>query len=260
MSGTGDREFGGRVAVVTGAARGIGAETARLLSERGAAVGLLDVEERAAAELEAELRGRGGRALAIPTDVRSEASIRQALEVVQAELGRPTILANVAGTNRYGRVESLAIEDWDLLMEVNVRGMFLTIKHAVPAMRAAGGGSIVNLSSVSAEIGATGYCAYHTSKGAVISLTRALALELAPDNIRVNAVCAGWVDTRFSDEALARSEDPRAARRAAESAHALGRMATPEEVARAIGFLVSGESSFVTGTPLFVDGGFMIKK
>lgn len=138
--------------------------------------------------------------------------------------------------------------------------MFLACKHVVPLLREAGGGSIVNLSSVSAYTGADGYAAYHASKGAVLSLTRALALELAPDDIRVNAVCPGWVDTAFSEAVFDDGEDPASLRERAHAAQALGRMATPADVACAILFLVSDESSFVTGAPLFVDGGFMVKK
>jgi len=130
------------------------------------------------------------------------------------------------------------------------------MKYAVPVMREARGGSIVNLSSVSAYIGADGYAAYHTSKGTVLSLTRALALELAADNIRVNALWPGWVDTPFSDHAIALSEDPAATRIAAGESHALGRMVRTEEVAQAVLFLASEASSYMTGTVLFVDGGY----
>lgn len=249
-----------KVALVTGGARGIGAATVRLLVEKGCDVALLDLPDSQGHQLAEELTERGSNCLFVSADVREEEQVRQAVSRVRQELGNISTLINIAGTNRKGRIESLSADDWDQVMEVNVKGMFLTTKYTVPSLREAGGGSIVNLSSVSAYIGADGYAAYHTSKGAVLSLTRALALELAPDNIRVNAVCAGWVDTPFSDYVFDNSEDPDGMRKQAHAAQVLGRMATPEDIARAILFLVSGESAFVTGAPLFVDGGFMIKK
>jgi NAD(P)-dependent dehydrogenase (short-subunit alcohol dehydrogenase family) len=171
-----------------------------------------------------------------------------------------TGLVTVAAINRVGPIADYDCADWDAMMAVNVRGVFLAAKHVVPLMQAAGGGAIVNMSSVSAFIGARGGAAYHATKGAVLSLSRALALELADDGIRVNSVCPGWVDTPFTDRYLATLPDPTAARAKAERLHALGRFASPADVAGAVSYLLSSSASFVTGTELIVDGGFMIRK
>jgi NAD(P)-dependent dehydrogenase (short-subunit alcohol dehydrogenase family) len=143
---------------------------------------------------------------------------------------------------------------------VNVKGVFLAYKYAVPLMKAAGGGAIVNLSSVSALVGTSNSFAYHTSKGAVLSLSYATAQELAPFNIRVNAICPGWVDGGFTHQVMRSLSDPQPLFQAARDAHLLGRMARPDEVAEAALFLASSAASFITGTALFVDGGFMVKR
>lgn len=249
-----------RVAAVTGAARGIGAATAKSMAAEGATVALLDRANSQGPVVVEEISQQGGKAVFIPTDVRNESEVAGAVEEIGRRFDHIDTLVNVAGINRKGRVEDLSVEDWDAVMEVNVRGMFFTIKHAVPVMRESGDGVVINLSSVSAYVGADGYAAYHASKGAVLSLTRALALELAPHGIRVNSVCPGWVDTPFTDDAIALSEDPTATRSSAAASNALGRLARPEEIGRAIVFLASDAASFVTGTQLIVDGGFMIKK
>lgn len=250
----------GKAALVTGAARGIGAAIARLFAAEGAAVALLDLPGTTGGQVASEIVSSGGQALFIPTDVKEESQVSAAVQQIRETFGRLNIVVNAAAINRKTRIEAITVEEWDLIMAVNVRGTFLTIKHAVPLMRESGGGAIVNLSSVSAFIGSDGYAAYHATKGAVLSLARGLALELAQWNIRVNALCPGWVDTPFSNEALTVESDPDAARAAANASHVLGRMARPEEIAQAALFLVSDAGSFVLGESLVIDGGFMIKK
>jgi NAD(P)-dependent dehydrogenase (short-subunit alcohol dehydrogenase family) len=249
-------DFEGKVAMVTGAAGAIGSATVRLLIERGAAVALLDTANSRAQALTDEV----GQALFIPTDVSDEMQIQSAIEQTARHLGAPTLLVTVAAINRTGPIEAYAVEDWDAMMAVNVRGVFLPIKHCVPHMKAAGGGAIVNMSSVSAFIGSSGGAAYHTTKGAVLGMTRSLAQELAPHGIRINAVCPGWVDTPFTDQYIESQPDPAALRAYANGLHTMGRLAHPAEVAEAVCWLLSEKASFSTGTDLFVDGGFMIKR
>jgi meso-butanediol dehydrogenase / (S,S)-butanediol dehydrogenase / diacetyl reductase len=250
-------DFEGKIAVVTGAGGAIGSATARLLVERGARVALFDLSTGKAHELAAQL---GAAARFIPTDVKDETSVRDAVAQTVEHLGRPSLLVTVAAINLTGAVDALAVEDWDMMMAVNVRGVFLPIKHVVPHMKGLGAGAIVNMCSVSAFVGSTGGSPYHTTKGAVLSMTRSLAQELASHSIRTNAVCPGWVDTPFTDAYINAQPDPAALRDYANGLHALNRMARPNEVAEAVCWLLSERASFTTGSELFVDGGYMIKR
>jgi NAD(P)-dependent dehydrogenase (short-subunit alcohol dehydrogenase family) len=182
-----------------------------------------------------------------------------ALAAAFARMGQLIGLACIAGINApKARVEDLPWADWSRVMAVNVAGTLLAMKHASPQLQT--GAGIVLMGSVSAHIGTDGYAAYHTSKGAVLGLMRAASGEFAPRGIRVNAVSPGWVDTAFTDQSLAQLPDGQTIRAGAGAAHLLGRMARPEEIAEALLFLLSPDASFITGTELVVDGGFLRKK
>lgn len=227
---------------ITGGAGGIGAALVRLVQREGWQVASLDLQENPEADLSLRL------------DLTDEAAVAAAF----ARIGPLRGLACIAGTNARGRVEVLPWADWQRVMAVNVTAPMLAMKHASPHLEP--GAAVVLMASVSAHVGADGYAAYHTSKGAVLGLMRATSGEFAARGVRVNAVSPGWVDTGFTDRALAEVPDAAAVRAQAGEAHILGRIARPEEVAEAILFLLSDAASFITGEELFVDGGFMRKR
>ncbi|MCU0512938.1 MAG: SDR family oxidoreductase [Anaerolineae bacterium] len=252
--------FSGQVAVITGATGAIGSATAHLLAAEGAVVALLDQQVAAGEALAAALQHQGGQALFVPCDVSSDSAMPAALAQVAQSAGGPTLLVTIAGINLNGTLETLTVADWDRMMAVNVRGVFLAAKYTVPFMKQAGRGAIVNMSSVSAFVGSKDSSPYVTTKGAVLSFSRSIAGELAPYGIRVNAICPGWVNTPFTDQYINAAPDPKALRDFASGQHLLNRMAEPAEVAQGIAWLLSDAASFVTGTELFVDGGFMIRR
>lgn len=256
-------ELQGHVAVITGAAGGIGANIARLFAAEGAAVALLDRTRDSLAILTAELNAAGRTATAHPVDITVSASVETAMADVVRAHGRISILVNCVGFLRTGKVDQMSEADFDAVMAVNVKGVWLATKYALPHLRAtglAGGAAVVNLSSVSAYIGTDTGWAYTVSKGAVSSFTHAVSQEFAPAGIRVNAVAPGYVDAGFTHQSMARNPDPVAMVARANSLHVLGRMGQPQEIAQAVLYLASARASFVTGTVLFVDGGFMVKR
>jgi NAD(P)-dependent dehydrogenase (short-subunit alcohol dehydrogenase family) len=234
--------FTGKRALVTGAASGIGEATARLLHAEGADVVLADVD---AARLDALAAELGERAEPRVVDVRDE----DAVAAVTAGLD---VLVNVAGIGSTQDAPGTPLEVWEDVFAVNARGTFLCCKHAIPSMRERGGGAIVNVSSVAALVGLENRAAYSASKGAVVSLTRALAVDHVADGIRVNAVCPGTVDSpwvRRLVEEVGESLDTLRARQP------LGRLGTTDEIAEAIAYLASDAAAFVTGSVLVIDGG-----
>ena len=220
-------------------------------------VALLDRPGQNLELLAAEL---GASVIAVPADITNSDQVSSAVSTAVQHFGGLTSLVNAVGILRQGRIDEMLETDWDDLMAVNVKGVFLACKYAVPHLKASGGGTVVNLSSVSAYVGSNGSFAYTASKGAVSSLTFGIAQELGAFGIRVNAICPGWVDAGFTHHAMSLAPDPSVLEEQARNAHVLGRMASPDEVAKAAVFLSSSASSFVTGTSLFVDGGFMIKR
>jgi NAD(P)-dependent dehydrogenase (short-subunit alcohol dehydrogenase family) len=245
----------GRRALVTGAASGMGAASAELLAAEGAAVVLADLDE-AGAEAGAEaIRAAGGRAVALRCDVASSSDVKAAVSAAVDHFGGLDIVVNCAGIIRRASVVETTEEEWDRVMAVNIGSVFLTGKHAVPVMAAGGGGSIVNISSGWGLKGGPDAASYCASKGAVVNLTRAMAIDHGPQGIRVNCICPGDTDTpMLRSEAHQLGLDETAFLE--ESAERpLNRLGTGEDIARAVLYFASDDSAWVTGSTLVVDGG-----
>jgi len=245
----------GRVALVTGGAQGIGRAVARRLAAEGAAVALVDLDEAGARRVAAEIEAEGGRALPVAGDVAREEDVRRAVEQTVARLGALRVLVNNAGVNVMKTVESATQEDWARAMDVDLKGVWLCCKHALRHLRAAGGGSIVNIASTHAFRTLPGSFPYAAAKGGVISLTKSLAIDAGPSDVRVNAICPGTIETRLTGEWLAAQPDPERARRRLLAAIPLGRIGTPEDVAALALFLAGDDSRFLSGAVIVLDGG-----
>ncbi|MGD0986947.1 MAG: SDR family oxidoreductase [Candidatus Sulfotelmatobacter sp.] len=245
----------GKTAIITGGAGGIGRATALLFAREGAAVCVVDLNEDSGREVAREIAAAGGRATFERADVTHESNCRRVVERTVEELGGIHILFNNVGIIRRASVLETSEQDWDAVMAVNVKSVFLMSRVVVPMMAAAGGGSIINMASGWGLAGGAKAAAYCASKGAVVLLTRAMAIDHGPQNIRVNSICPGDTDTamlRSEARQLGEAED----RFLAGSANRpLGRVGRPEEIAHTALYLASDASSFVTGTALVVDGG-----
>ena len=246
----------GKVALVTGAASGLGAATAQRLARDGAAVLLTD-REAAGEAVALSIVGEGGKAAFRRHDVTCNDDWAAAVEQAVSDFGRLDILVNNAGVA--GGRHDLMDHDyaaWRHILAVNLDGVFLGLRHAGPRIAASGGGSVINLSSILGKVGLAGAAAYCASKGGVTLLSKAAALEWAPLGIRVNSVHPGFIDTPMVSNALATREDGNEMRVALMNAHPIGRFGVPREIADAIAFLASDDASFITGAELVVDGGF----
>lgn len=245
-----------KVAVITGAGSGIGKATALLFAREGAKVVVADMNERAGHETVAAIKETGGEATFIQVNVTSAAEVQVLVEQTVATYDRLDIIYNNAGIQIKGTAESMTEEDWDKVMAINVKGVWLGCKYALPQMKKQGGGVIVNTASGAALIGTRENVAYCASKGAVLQITRQVALDYAAHGVRVNAVAPGVVDTPLMAPVWHTMGDVEAAKETVGSRHPMGRLAQPEEIAKAVLFLASDESSFSTGSCLVVDGGY----
>jgi NAD(P)-dependent dehydrogenase (short-subunit alcohol dehydrogenase family) len=248
----------GKVAMVTGGGMGIGRACGELLAAEGAAVAITDRDVPAGTAVVAALTALNYRAIFVQHDVSKESDWTRAVaEVVQA-FGRLDILVNNAGVGVFGDVEHTTLDDWRQLMSINLDGVFLGIKHVIPAMRTAGGGSIINLSSIGGLVGDPALAAYDASKGGVRLLTKSAALYCARGGtkIRVNSVHPGYIHTPMVQHAVEASGHPDEMYRTLEALHPVGHLGEPIDVAYAVLYLASDEAGFVTGSELVVDGGY----
>jgi len=247
----------GKVAVITGAGLGLGRATAIRMAEEGASVAILDVLDKEGSALAAELAARGLAARFWHCDVSWEAEVEQVMDEVAAHFGRLDILVNNAGVSGANKpTHEITEAEWDYVQSINVKGVFFCTKHAIAHLRAARGGSIINLSSIYGLVGGADVPAYHASKGAVRLMSKNDALTYAPDKIRVNSVHPGFIWTPMVEHHLSDMGDLEAGRAAVAALHPLGHMGEADDIAWGCVYLASDEAKFVTGSELVIDGGY----
>lgn len=249
----------GKVALVTGAAKGIGRATVELFAREGASVVAFDQDAEGAHAVVKAVTAEGGRALAVDGDVRTSKDAERAVAACRSTFGGLDVLVNNAGVLGAGTVESTDEREWDRVIGINLTGVYLVSRAAVPAMRDRGGGSIINVSSAAGLVGWYDQAAYDASKGGVVNLTRSMALDLAGDAIRVNCLVPAHVVTPMSDAALQNTADGRRRRQQMIDLQPMGRFGEPIEIAYGALFLASDESSYMTGSPMIMDGGYLAR-
>lgn len=246
-----------QIAIITGGAMGIGEATARRFAAEGASVVIGDVAGEAARRVVKGITTSGGRAVYFQVDVRQPEEVEGLITAAMETFGGLDLLVNNAGIALARSTTDTSLEEWERVLGVNLTGAWLCARAAIPAMIRQGGGAIVNVASNAGLVGFPNLAAYCASKGGLVQLTKAMALDCAPHHIRVNAVCPGHTRTPMGDAFIAAQPDPQAfVREFINVQHPIGRMAEAEEVARAILFLASDDSSFITGSILAADGGY----
>ena len=248
-------ELTGKKAIVTGGASGIGRAAAILLAQAGAVVTILDLDERGGETVVRQIVKAGGKAMFVRGDVSRATDCQNAVQETVEVHGGVDILFNNAGVIRRATVTEISEEDWDRIMAINVKSIFLMSKYAIPFMEKVGGGAIVNNASGWGLTGGARAAVYCASKGAVVNLTRAMAVDYGPKNIRVNCIAPGDTDTSMLREEARQLGEPEAAFLKESASRPLGRVGRPEEIAAAVLYLASDAASFVNGTILVVDGG-----
>lgn len=244
----------GKIAIITGAGTGIGRAIALAYAREGAAIALVG---RRNEPLHDVAKQAGGAPLVLSADVSKQSDIDRVLAAVKDRFGGLNVLVNNAGVLHIGTAEQITEEQWDQTFNTNVRGLWLLSRAVLPFLRKAGGGSIVNVASVLGINGARNRASYAPSKGAVILLTKCMAIDHGEENIRVNAICPSFVETDLTADVLRKASDPGAVRRERVGVHPIGRLGQPEDVAGMAVYLASDESSWVTGAALAVDGGYL---
>jgi NAD(P)-dependent dehydrogenase (short-subunit alcohol dehydrogenase family) len=244
--------LGGKRAIVTGAGAGIGEAIAIRLSSEGARVALADLDDQAVERVAGEIEGK---TLVRRTDVTRSDEVEALVQGVVEEWGGLDVMVNNAGIGVAGTTPETSEEDWERLMAVNLKGTFLGMKFAIPAMRDSGAGSIINISSVAALVGIADRAAYSATKGGILALTKAAAIDHVSEGIRVNCIAPGTVDTPWIDRITAGYEDPEEARANMEARQPHGRFVTPEEIAAMAAYLAADESASCIGACMIVDGG-----
>jgi meso-butanediol dehydrogenase / (S,S)-butanediol dehydrogenase / diacetyl reductase len=251
-------DFKGKVAVVTGGGSGIGRACAEEFVEKNTAVAVVDRDGKAGQKTAAELKGKGGKAEFYQVDVASASEVEKVIPKIVAAFGGIDILVNNAGIQRYGTVTTISEQEWDDVLDINLKGAFLMSKHVIPKMIERGGGSIVITGSVQSVAAQRNSVHYVVSKHGLLGLTRCIALDYGKQNIRANCVLPGAIDTPMLRWAANLDSDPEKVLRACDNVHLRGKMGQPEEVAHVIVFLASDLASFMTGSAVMVEGGLLV--